>query len=97
MFCHMCGSLVRDGEESCHLCGHRYEKNCGEPLDSDDMSRTSISNDTEYPTPRTRPRPKKDWSNILRTLDLIVDDPSISETAKIRVIINLSPLLISSC
>ena len=92
MFCHMCGSLVRDGEESCHLCGHRYEKNCGEPLDSDDMSHTSISNDTEYPTPKTRPKPKKDWSNILRTLDLIVDDPSISETAKIRVIINFTAL-----
>ncbi|MDI9415598.1 MAG: hypothetical protein QM391_06045, partial [Bacillota bacterium] len=56
------------------------------------MSHTSISNDTEYPTPKTRPKPKKDWSNILRTLDLIVDDPSISETAKIRVIINLTAL-----
>lgn len=92
MFCSECGTRVRDKAKFCHNCGHRVEESFQESCGLEDISNISILDGTQHSADNSHSQLKNDRSKIMKILDLIVEDPSISEKAKIRMIINLTAL-----
>jgi uncharacterized protein (DUF697 family) len=92
MFCHECGAIVPDDARLCDRCKRLAGRNPRELASSNDTFLTTILQSSNHTIPKIPEQLKKNLKRIEDTFNLIVDDPSISEDAKIRVIINLTAL-----